>query len=143
MRNSLSINAILFVSSFVLIIISVNIFFLYLILEKSISIFLLIFFIISIASGMVILIFSSIRILKMFQKIEKNEIEINMDYLSDDEKFIMNLIMKNGGQMLQNKIVNESGLTKVKVSRIITTLEAKGFIEKRRKGVTNEIVVKK
>lgn len=143
MRNSLSINAILFVSSFVLIIISVNIFFLYLILEKSISIFLLIFFIISIASGMVILIFSSIRILKMFQKIEKNEIEINMDYLSDDEKFIINLIMKNGGQMLQNKIVNESGLTKVKVSRIITTLEAKGFIEKRRKGVTNEIVVKK
>jgi len=143
MRNSLSINAILFVSSFVLIIISVNIFFLYLILEKSISIFLLIFFIISIASGMVILIFSSIRILKMFQKIEKNEIEINMDYLSDDEKFIINLIMKNSGQMLQNKIVNESGLTKVKVSRIITTLEAKGFIEKRRKGVTNEIVVKK
>lgn len=143
MRNSLSINAILFVSSFVLIIISVNIFFLYLILEKSVSIFLLIFFIISIASGMVILIFSSIRILKMFQKIEKNEIEINMDYLSDDEKFIMNLIMKNGGQMLQNKIVNESGLSKVKVSRIITALEAKGFIEKRRKGVTNEIVVKK
>lgn len=143
MRNSLSINAILFVSSFVLIIISVNIFFLYLILEKSVSIFLLIFFIISIASGMVILIFSSIRILKMFQKIEKNEIEINMDYLSDDEKFIMNIIMKNGGQMLQNKIVNESGLSKVKVSRIITALEAKGFIEKRRKGVTNEIVIKK
>ncbi|MGC8565871.1 MAG: helix-turn-helix transcriptional regulator [Thermoplasmata archaeon] len=143
MRKSLAINAILIISSFMLIIASINVFFIYIILEKTVSIILLLFFIISVSSGLIILIISSLRILKLFQNIEKEEIKINLDYLSDDEKFIINLILKNKGIMLQNKIVNESGMTKVKVSRIISSLESKGFIEKRRRGVTNEIIIKK
>ncbi len=143
MRKSLAINAILIISSFMLIIASINVFFIYIILEKTVSIILLLFFIISVSSGLIILIISSLRILKLFQNIEKEEIKINLDYLSDDEKFIINLILKNKGSMLQNKIVNESGMTKVKVSRIISSLESKGFIEKRRRGVTNEIIIKK
>jgi len=119
------------------------VFFIYILLEKTVSVVLLIFFIISVSSGLIILIISSLRILKLFQNIEKEEIKINLDYLSDDEKFIINLILKNNGSMLQNKIVNESGMTKVKVSRIISSLESKGFIEKRRRGVTNEIIIKK
>jgi len=122
---------------------SINVFFIYILLEKTVSVVLLIFFIISVSSGLIILIISSLRILKLFQNIEKEEIKINLDYLSDDEKFIINLILKNNGSMLQNKIVNESGMTKVKVSRIISSLESKGFIEKRRRGVTNEIIIKK
>jgi|GEM_PF-3014242 len=143
MRKPFAIYAILIISSFILTIASINVFFIYILLEKTVSVVLLIFFIISVSSGLIILIISSLRILKLFQNIEKEEIKINLDYLSDDEKFIINLILKNNGSMLQNKIVNESGMTKVKVSRIISSLESKGFIEKRRRGVTNEIIIKK
>jgi len=143
MRKPFAIYAILIISSFILTIASINVFFIYILLEKTVSVVLLIFFIISVSSGLIILIISSLRILKLFQNIEKEEIKINLNYLSDDEKFIINLILKNNGSMLQNKIVNESGMTKVKVSRIISSLESKGFIEKRRRGVTNEIIIKK
>lgn len=143
MKKSLMINALLLVSSFVFIMASVNVFFIYLILDKTVSLLLLIFFIISICAGMVILLLSSINLLKNFEKREKEEIKINMDYLSEDERTVLNLILNRNGTMLQNSIVNETGFSKVRVSRIISSLEAKGFVEKRRKGVTNEIVLKR
>lgn len=67
----------------------------------------------------------------------------SLEDLDDDEKNIMNLLLENKGNMLQSDIVNNTNLNKVKVTRILDSLEAQGLIERRRRGMTNIVVLKK
>ena len=62
--------------------------------------------------------------------------------LTKDEKAILNVVA-NHGKVSQKKIVRETGLSKAQVSRIAKSLEERGLIERRRKGRSYEIVLKK
>ena len=62
--------------------------------------------------------------------------------LTKDEKAVLNVVATHG-KVSQKKIVKETGLSKAQVSRIAKSLEERGLIERRRKGRSYEIVLKK
>ena len=67
--------------------------------------------------------------------------EMNPEYFTDLELEIIDLLKKNGGKMLQSKIVTTVNVSKASTSRTLAALENKGVIVKVRRGVTNEIIL--
>jgi uncharacterized membrane protein len=67
----------------------------------------------------------------------------SLEKLDSEEKKIMNLILENKGSIFQSEIVEKTGLNKVKTTRILDGLEAQGLIERRRRGMTNIVLLKK
>ena len=74
---------------------------------------------------------------EMLQKIMENEKK-----LKGNEKALYQIIADSSGALFQSDIVEKSGFGKVKVTRILDKLEAKGLIERRRRGMTNMILLK-
>jgi uncharacterized membrane protein len=62
-------------------------------------------------------------------------------FLSNDEKKIVNMIKGEENGMLQSDIVIKSGYSKVKVHRILKSLENKGVIKRGRLGITNRVIL--
>lgn len=62
--------------------------------------------------------------------------------LGGDESRVFDLVTQSGGMIFQNELVEKMGVSKVKITRILDKLEAKGLIERRRRGMTNVIVLK-
>ena len=61
---------------------------------------------------------------------------------SNDEKEIVKLIIAEGGTIFQSQLVDKSGYSKSKVSLVLDRLEAKKILERRRRGMSNVIVLK-
>jgi len=61
--------------------------------------------------------------------------------LREDEKKAVRIIHAQGGEMLQNELVLKLGLSKVKTTRILASLERKQIVRKQRHGLTNHIVL--
>jgi len=59
-----------------------------------------------------------------------------------DEKRILSLIIEEGGTIFQSQLVDRSGYSKTKVSLILDRLEAKKILERKRRGMSNAIVLK-
>ncbi|MDW7733403.1 MAG: hypothetical protein SCH66_13380 [Methanolobus sp.] len=57
--------------------------------------------------------------------------------LEGDEKRAVQTIVQNGGQILQNELVNRLDFSKAKTSRILSNLEKKKIICKQKYGLTN------
>ena len=72
----------------------------------------------------------------------RNGYDIILPLLKDDEKKAVHIIKEHNGEMLQNQLVLRLGLSKVKITRLISGLERKGIIEKSRHGMTNNIKLK-
>ncbi|MFH1834858.1 MAG: MarR family transcriptional regulator, partial [Methanobacteriota archaeon] len=72
----------------------------------------------------------------------KNTWNENLSKLKLDERQIYKLIMDENGTIFQGDLVEKSGLSKVKVSRTLDKLEARRLLERRRRGLTNIIVLK-
>jgi len=64
------------------------------------------------------------------------------DGLDADETRIVAIINEGGGSVYQSDVIRKTGFSKVKVSRILDRLEQKGLIERKRRGMTNLVVVK-
>lgn len=62
--------------------------------------------------------------------------------LNDEEKKIYSLIKEKEGSAYQADLIKETGFSKVKMSRILDRLETKGILERKRRGMTNIIVLK-
>ncbi len=62
--------------------------------------------------------------------------------LGDDEKKLYKMVVAEGA-VFQGDIVDKSGYSKVKVTRILDKLEGRGFVERRRRGLANMIVAKR
>ena len=63
--------------------------------------------------------------------------------LTSEEKKIFDEISKNDGASFQSQIVEGTGFNKSKVTRILDRLEGRGIIERRRRGMTNLVLLKK
>jgi len=59
-----------------------------------------------------------------------------------DEKEIVKLVIAEGGTIFQSQLVDKSGYSKSKVSLILDRLEAKRILERKRRGMTNVVVLK-
>jgi uncharacterized membrane protein len=55
----------------------------------------------------------------------------------------MDVIIASGGTVNQRKVVQETNLSKAKVSRVVKSLEERGLIEVERLGRTNKLKARK
>lgn len=62
--------------------------------------------------------------------------------LKNDEQIIFRALLDAEGTMFQSELVEKTGLPKSTVSLALDKLEARGFLERRRHGMSNAVVLK-
>ncbi len=80
------------------------------------------------------------------KKVEGIKAETNKDLscLDGGEKKVYKLLQKKEGSLYQSEIAKELEISKVKVTRILDSLEHKhNLVERKRRGMTNIVVLKK
>lgn len=87
------------------------------------------------------LVFSKTESKNVDEKPKKDNSKI-MNNLEGDEKLVMEKVIDSDGTIYQSQIVEDTGFPKVKVTRILDRLEGKGLIERRRRGMTNVVILK-
>jgi predicted transcriptional regulator len=65
-----------------------------------------------------------------------------MGSMGSDEKRVFGMVVDAHGSIMQSDIVRKTGFPKVKVSRILDRLEGRGLVERRRRGMANDVVLK-
>lgn len=78
----------------------------------------------------------------MEENVSREEIEKRIKLLNEEEKKVVSLLKEAEGTMFQSDIVEKSGFTKVKVTRILDVLEGKRLVERKRRGMTNVVILK-
>ena len=75
------------------------------------------------------------------KKIDKIHSQSNaaLRFLDTDDKKIVNSIIKSNGHITQSKLVSITGLSRVKISRHLLSLEQKNIILRKKEGMTNTI----
>jgi uncharacterized membrane protein len=68
--------------------------------------------------------------------------DVIMPLLRDDEKKVVKILREHKGEMLQNELVLKLGISKVKATRLLASLERKQVVEKKRHGLTNHVKMK-
>ncbi|MAH43045.1 hypothetical protein CL614_04975 [archaeon] len=87
------------------------------------------------------------RIKKINQQIEPKKITKDnykkiISGLNKEEKQIFELVIESQGSIAQSELVEKTGLSKVKTTRILDKLQGKNLIERKRRGMSNIIVLK-
>lgn len=79
----------------------------------------------------------------IFKKIKENKLKkkIDLSDLRSEDRKVYSLISEQGA-IFQADLIEKTGLGKAKVSRIIDRLEGKNLVERKRRGMTNVVVVK-
>jgi uncharacterized membrane protein len=96
----------------------------------------------------IFLIFSKeekeIVIKKVKEKVEVEKKAHPIDYskLDKEEKVIMRAVEDAQGTIFQSDLVDKTGFSKVKVTRVLDRLEGKQHIERKRRGMTNVVIRK-
>jgi len=62
--------------------------------------------------------------------------------LDADERRVCEALMGRDGAMYQSDLLKETGFSKVKLTRVLDRLTAKGLVERHRRGMTNLVVLK-
>ncbi len=76
------------------------------------------------------------------KKITKRSYSKIMSDMNSDEKNIFEKIIEEEGTIFQSELVEKTKFSKAKVSRVLDKLEGKGLVERRRRGMTNVIILK-
>lgn len=74
--------------------------------------------------------------------LSEEEKQKKLEHLDDEERNLMNIILREEGSIFQSSLVNETKLSKVKVTRILDRLEGKHLIERKRRGMSNVVILK-
>ncbi len=109
----------------------------------------LIYFIILIVilTGLYMLLFGKEGYFKIQKKEEESLIPSKdyiaiMENLGEDENTILQKIIDTQGSIYQSDLVKWSGFSKVKITRVLDKLEGKNLIERKRRGMTNIVILK-
>jgi len=76
------------------------------------------------------------------KKITKENYKKIMSNLNVDESLVFGKIIEANGTIFQSDLVDKTKLSKVKITRILDKLEGRGLVERRRRGMTNVIILK-
>lgn len=76
------------------------------------------------------------------KKITKEAYTKILGRLDEDEKRILGLLIDAQGSAYQSDIVGKSGFSKVKVTRSLDKMEGEGLVERKRRGMTNIVVLR-
>lgn len=71
-----------------------------------------------------------------------HKLKISLKNLDEDETKIYKLLVDSDGSVFQGDLIKKTGFSKVKVSRIIDRLEVKDIVIRRRRGMSNIVVIK-
>ena len=82
-----------------------------------------------------------IVIKKIKEKAEIKRKPVDYTKLDKDEKVLVKQLEDNEG-MFQSDLIDKAGFSKVKVTRILDKLEGKQIIERKRRGMTNFVMLK-
>lgn len=74
--------------------------------------------------------------------VETKRKPIDYSKLDKEEKVIIKTVESSDGTIFQSDLVEKSGFSKVKVSRVLDRLEGKQIIERKRRGMTNVVILK-
>ena len=72
---------------------------------------------------------------KRFKNIKKSS-------LTNEEKTVYEFLIKKEGSAYQSDLVKETNWSKVKITRILDRLEQKEVLERKRRGMTNIVILK-
>lgn len=75
------------------------------------------------------------------EKINKFQLNKLLKILPKDERGVIGLLIERG-EIEQRKLGTLTGLNTVKISRIISVLEKRGILEKKKQGYTNLVILK-
>ncbi|HLC64967.1 MAG TPA: hypothetical protein VJI46_02465 [Candidatus Nanoarchaeia archaeon] len=74
---------------------------------------------------------------------EKREFKhVDASKFDEEERKFYDIIRSKGGSAYQTDLIKETGFSKVKVSRILDKLESQEVLERKRRGMTNIVVLK-
>ena len=76
------------------------------------------------------------------KEVNKENYQEVMKELTVEEKKVFEKIIDEQGSIFQSNLVEETKLSKVKVTRILDRLEGQGLIERKRRGMTNVVLLK-
>ncbi|UCD02652.1 MAG: MarR family transcriptional regulator [Candidatus Aenigmatarchaeota archaeon] len=62
--------------------------------------------------------------------------------LDEEGRKVLNAIIDEDGTIFQSQLVEKTELSKVKMTRILDRLEGKGLVERKRRGMTNVVILK-
>lgn len=65
-----------------------------------------------------------------------------LNTLKPDERQVFEQVIDAKGTIFQSAIVEKTGFTRVKTTRLLDSLEGKGLIERKRRGMTNVVVLR-
>jgi len=89
------------------------------------------------------LIFSKPNEKIVVKKVKDKKIEKKVDLSSfrTEEKQVYNLV-KDNGAIFQGDLIEKTGFSKARMTRIVDKLEGSGLVERKRRGMTNVVVIK-
>ena len=89
------------------------------------------------------LIFSKPNEKLVIKKVKEKKIERKVDLSSfrPEEKMVYNLVKENGA-IFQADLIEKTEFSKARMTRIIDKLEGHGIVERKRRGMTNVVVLK-
>lgn len=76
------------------------------------------------------------------KKITKENYQKVFSKLNGDEKLVLEKVIEAEGTLFQSELAEKTKFSKVKVTRILDKLEGKGLIERKRRGMTNVVILK-
>lgn len=95
-------------------------------------------------TGGVVMIISGITMWYLTNEKEMKSVkdDVTNSLLLPEEKKVIAELRKQGGQFTQKKLARETGLTKVKIHRVLNKLEEKNLIERQPYGSTKMVTLK-
>ncbi len=87
------------------------------------------------------------KVLKVREQIQPKAItrenyEKVLHSLPEEEQRVLGMVIDAKGSIMQSEIVSTLGINKVKVTRILDKFEGTGYIERKRRGMSNIIILK-
>ncbi|MFZ8830180.1 MAG: helix-turn-helix transcriptional regulator [Candidatus Aenigmatarchaeota archaeon] len=76
------------------------------------------------------------------KKVSKDSYKEIFNKLSPDERTVLEKVIDAEGAIFQSELIEKTKFSKAKVTRILDKLEANGLIERKRKGMSNIVVLK-
>lgn len=73
----------------------------------------------------------------------KLDMELVLRLLDGDARTVFSVIVEAGGEVLQKDLPIQTNFSKVKITRTLDYLEAKGLIIRKRHGMTNKVIITK
>ena len=78
----------------------------------------------------------------IIKTIKQKKKKIDISKLDKNEKEVIEILQKENGAIFQNTLMEKLGIGKVGITRLLDKLEAKQFVERKRRGMNNIVVLK-